>query len=91
MRWAQYSLTAGARTPRATRAGRPRAGACWAPTTGSSWTTLDAQTNQADTVSGDTRTYTVASPGSYKYYRLNVTANNGDPIIQLAELQLWST
>ena len=58
---------------------------------GVSWTTLDTQTNQADTVSGDTRTYTVASPGSYKYYRLNVTANNGDPIIQLAELQLWSS
>jgi hypothetical protein len=28
------------------------------------------------------------NPGSYEYYRLNITANHGDGLIQLAELQL---
>jgi hypothetical protein len=52
------------------------------------WTTLDTQVNQADTTDGDTKTYVVANPGSYSYYRLNITANNGASITQLAELKL---
>ncbi len=56
---------------------------------GSTWAVLDTQTNQADTTSVDTRTYTVATPGSYSIYRLNITANNGDPnYTQLADLKL---
>ena len=35
-----------------------------------------------------TNTYEVAAPKPDLYYRLNVTANNGAPIVQLAELQM---
>jgi RHS repeat-associated protein len=99
--WLQYDLGAGvARTvttyrlvsayDTSTYTGRaPRDWQLQGSNDGSSWAVLDTRTNQADTVSFDTRTNSVASPGSYRYYRLNVTANNGDPgVTQLADLQL---
>jgi hypothetical protein len=58
---------------------------------GSAWVTVDTQTNQAETANFTTRTYSVATPGSYTQYRLNISANNGGGgIIQLAELQLMA-
>ncbi len=46
------------------------------------------RTNQADTTNSHT-SYTIAAPGSYKYYRLDVTANNGHSwMTWLADLQL---
>ncbi|WP_246394580.1 immunoglobulin-like domain-containing protein [Microbulbifer rhizosphaerae] len=45
---------------------------------GSTWTTLDTQSNQVFAERFEVKTYTVASPASYRYYRLNITANNGD-------------
>jgi len=58
---------------------------------GSAWVTVDTQTNQAETANFTTRTYNVATPGSYSQYRLNISANNGGGgIIQLAELQLMA-
>ena len=58
---------------------------------GSSWTTLDTETNQADTTNSDTRTYYTSNTTSYKYYRLNITANNGDAnYVQLAEFNLMT-
>ncbi len=42
-------------------------------------TTLDTRTNETGwTAGGQVRTYTIASPASFTYYRLNVTANDGD-------------
>lgn len=42
-------------------------------------TTLDTRTNvTAWATGGEVRTYTIASPASFTYYRLDVTANNGD-------------
>ncbi|MEO6921314.1 MAG: hypothetical protein ABI188_19860 [Collimonas sp.] len=36
--------------------------------------------------------YSVASPGSYRYYRLNITANNGDrTFTDLAEFGLFAS
>jgi hypothetical protein len=56
---------------------------------GSAWTTLDTQSNQAFTYRFHSNTYPIASPGSYRYYRLNVTANNGNTTsLQLSELAL---
>jgi hypothetical protein len=45
---------------------------------GSTWTTLDTQSDQTFSERHQRRVYPVASPASYRTYRLNVTANNGD-------------
>ncbi len=45
---------------------------------GSTWTTLDTQSDQLFAERFELKSYTVASPDSYRYYRLNITANNGD-------------
>jgi hypothetical protein len=57
---------------------------------GSAWTTLDTQSNQTFAARYQMNTYPLASPGAYRYYRLNVTANGGDGYTQLSELGLWS-
>lgn len=56
---------------------------------GTSFTTLATITNQTAWGSGETRTFTVTSPGSYRYYRLDITANNGDVYLQVGELYLY--
>lgn len=61
-------------------------------TDGSTWTTLDAQSNQVFATRLKLKTYTIASPGSYRYYRLNITANNGDSTFtDLAEIGLFAS
>ena len=45
---------------------------------GSTWSTLDTQSDQAFAKRFELKTYTIANPASYRYYRLNITANNGD-------------
>lgn len=59
---------------------------------GSSWTDLDTQTNQTAWTSGQTRTFTLGSTSAaYRYFRLNISANNGDSLVQVAELFLDGT
>jgi hypothetical protein len=59
---------------------------------GSSWTTLDTQSNQTFAERYQMKTYAVVSPASYRYYRLNITANNGDAAFtDLSELGLWAS
>jgi len=61
-------------------------------TDGSTWTTLDTQSNQVFATRLKLKTYTIASPGSYRYYRLNITANNGDSTFtDLAEIGLFAS
>ncbi|GIF21820.1 putative alpha-1,2-mannosidase [Actinoplanes tereljensis] len=55
---------------------------------GSTWTTLDAQTGQKFDKRGQTAEYAVATPQPYANYRLNVTKNGGEDIVQLGELEL---
>ena len=58
---------------------------------GVTWTTLDTQINQAFTRRLELKGYTVASPAAYRYYRLNITANNGDTTFtDLAEFGLFA-
>tara|TARA_R110000782_G_scaffold212862_1_gene300881 strand:+ start:322 stop:801 length:480 start_codon:yes stop_codon:yes gene_type:complete len=46
---------------------------------GSTWTALDTKTGYAGTWAvGVTKTFTLAAPVSYLYYRLYITANGGD-------------
>lgn len=53
------------------------------------WVPLDTQVSQSFALRYQANTYAVATPGAYRYYRLNVTANNGDTSgLQLSELAL---
>ncbi|RYF55430.1 MAG: discoidin domain-containing protein, partial [Comamonadaceae bacterium] len=56
---------------------------------GATWITLDAQSNQAFAQRLELKTYAIGNPASYRYYRLNITANNGDgTFTSLSELGL---
>ena len=58
---------------------------------GTNWTTVDTRTGQPSFPNRyQTMSFTVASPGAYRYYRLNVTANNGDGSTQISELAMFS-
>lgn len=55
---------------------------------GSTWTTIDTQTNIAWTDRYETQTFTITTPGFYFYYKLDITANWGDTNLQLSEFAL---
>ncbi|WP_434381071.1 GH92 family glycosyl hydrolase [Melittangium boletus] len=55
---------------------------------GTSWTELDRRSGESFASRFETRTYTFSNTTPYLHYRLNVTANRGATIVQLAELQL---
>lgn len=58
---------------------------------GATWTTLDTQSDQAFATRLQLKSYTVASPAAYRYYRLNITANNGDgSFTDLSEFGLFA-
>jgi hypothetical protein len=57
---------------------------------GSSWTTLDTQRDQTFPVRFYEVEYVLTKPASYRYFRLNVTANNGDKDLHLADVKLLS-
>ncbi len=58
---------------------------------GISWTTLDTQSGQAFANRFQQNSYTVANPGAYRWYRLNITSNNGDTAFtDLAEIGLYA-
>jgi fibronectin type 3 domain-containing protein len=58
---------------------------------GISWTTLDSQTNQTFAYQLQQRSFNISNSTAYRYYRLQVTANNGDTALALSELGLWAT
>lgn len=59
---------------------------------GTNWTMLDTQSNQAFAERNELKTYAVASPAAYRYYRLNITANNGDgAFTDLSEFGLFAS
>ena len=58
---------------------------------GVNWTTLDTQNNQSFAYTYQLITYNISNTTAYRYYRINVTANNGDPtFLHIGELGLWS-
>ncbi|MVW60990.1 hypothetical protein GPY61_13730 [Massilia sp. NEAU-DD11] len=58
---------------------------------GVTWTTLDTQAGQAFANRFQQNSYTVASPGAYRWYRLNITSNNGDTgFTDLGEFGLYA-
>jgi hypothetical protein len=57
---------------------------------GSTWTTLDMQSGQSFIVQMAQNTYNIGNTTAYRYYRLNVTANNGGTSgMAISELGLW--
>jgi hypothetical protein len=58
---------------------------------GITWTTLDSESGQAFAYWYQQLTYNLSNTTAYRYYRLNVTANNGDTgFLHIGELGLWS-
>ncbi len=59
---------------------------------GSSWTTVDTRTEELFPNRSQARTFRLASPAQYSYYRISVTANNGNTSImgQITEWQIWA-
>lgn len=54
---------------------------------GNSWTTLDTRSGETFPARYQTRSYSITNSTAYAWYRLNITANNGDASgLQLAEL-----
>lgn len=54
------------------------------------WTSIDSRSNQTFDSRGLTKSYTCTNTTAYRYYRLNITANNGDTGTQLAEWELFA-
>lgn len=58
---------------------------------GSGWDVLDTQANVAVWSTSEKRTYDISSPASYSKYRLNISANQGDPSwTHLGELEMMT-
>ncbi|GIF62739.1 hypothetical protein Ais01nite_07740 [Asanoa ishikariensis] len=55
---------------------------------GQSWTDLDTRTNEVFPQRFQTRQFTFTNTTAYQYYRLDISANSGEPLIQLAEIWL---
>jgi predicted alpha-1,2-mannosidase len=55
---------------------------------GQTWTTIDTRTGEAFTARFQRKEYRFENTTTYPYYRLNITRNSGDSIIQLAEWEL---
>ena len=54
------------------------------------WTTLDTQSDQMFPDRFWLHSYPIATPSAYRYYRLNITANNGDgDFVDLSEVGLF--
>ncbi|UII19990.1 gliding motility-associated C-terminal domain-containing protein [Fulvivirga ligni] len=55
---------------------------------GSTWTTLDTKANEKFNNRLETKVYNVANTTVFKFYRLNISSNNGATLFQLAEWRL---
>lgn len=60
-----------------------------------SWSVAHTVTNQTSWANGERREFSFASVGAHRYWRLNVTANNGRATLNIAELEFigytWGT
>ncbi|MEV0842213.1 GH92 family glycosyl hydrolase [Actinocatenispora sera] len=81
-----YTLTSGT-----AEHGDPVAWTLSGSTDGTGWTVLDTRSDEAFTWRRQTRPFTVAKPGSYPRYRLDVTATTGGAPLVLAQVELLDT
>jgi predicted alpha-1,2-mannosidase len=82
----QYTLTSAGDLP----ARDPRSWSLQGSHDGRTWTTIDSRTGLSFDDRRQTRAFVVTHPGSYAWYRLQITAGHGASHIQLAEWQLLS-
>ena len=57
---------------------------------GSNWTEVDRRTGQTFAERYQTRRFGLVAPQSAKFFRLEITANAGEPLTQLADLRLFT-
>jgi glucose/arabinose dehydrogenase/type 1 glutamine amidotransferase len=57
---------------------------------GTTWTDLDVQTDQDFPERFQRREFEITNTTAYAHYRLNITANAGEPLIQLADFGLYT-
>lgn len=57
---------------------------------GTNFTEIDSRTGQSFESRGQTREFLVTNETSYKYYRLDILANGGESLFQLAEWRLFA-
>ena len=81
-----YTLTSGI-----TEHGDPTSWTLSGSADGSDWQVLDTRTGETFRWRRQTRPYTVAKPGSYRRYRLDVTATTGSAPLTLAQIELLTT
>jgi len=78
----QYVIVSGNDSP-----GRdPRNWTIQGSNNGTNWVTLNTQTNQTWTGRNQARTFSFSNSTAYSYYKMDITGNNGDGLIQLSEL-----
>ncbi|MDX3319688.1 fibronectin type III domain-containing protein [Streptomyces sp. ME03-5684b] len=58
---------------------------------GTTWTALDTRSGEDFANRFQKKSYSLTSPGYYRYYRLDITANHGASSTQLAEWELTGT
>jgi len=58
---------------------------------GSDWDILDTITDETGWIQNEKRTYNFSNSTAYKYYRLDVSANNGDTYLAIGELEMMVT
>lgn len=58
---------------------------------GSSWTTLDTQTNAPSWATSEKRFYGISNTTAYRYYRVNVSANQGGSILMISDIGMYAT
>lgn len=58
---------------------------------GASWINLDTRTNESFSSRWQKREFSFSNSVAYEYYRLDVTANNGEPLLQIGEWELFES
>ena len=56
---------------------------------GTTWTTLDTQSNQSFAARFLQNTYNIGNTTAYRYYQIQITANNGAGGVAIGDLGLW--
>ncbi|CAM5567178.1 discoidin domain-containing protein [Streptomyces fumanus] len=69
----------------------PRSWTLRASTDGTTWAVLDTRADESFTDRGQRKRYTFANKVPYRYFRLDVTANNGSSSTQFAEWEILGT